>query len=97
MLRTMDARSFFEVAWILLTNKEPIKFKKKPPILLINENDELVCANEEEAYFKKKIKELLIVHTSASHVPKRMPSEKYFEKHVGLNNMKKIIKFTKQF
>lgn len=96
MLKTMNAKSFFETAWIILTNKQPVKLKKKPHVLIINKNDELVCAEEEETFFKDNVKNLLIIHTTASHVPKKIPSEKYFEKHLGIKKLKQVINFAKQ-
>jgi esterase/lipase len=92
ILDTIDPKSFFEIAKILLTHNKKIKFYNKPYILIINKEDELLNAEKEIIEFTEKANKLLVIHTKSPHVPEK-PTKTHFKKHLSEVQIKRAINF----
>ncbi len=92
ILKTTDPKSFFEIAKILLTHNQKVKFYNKPYALIINKKDELLNAEKEIDEFKKRVKKLLTIYTKSPHIPEN-PTKTHFKKHISSIQIKKIVKY----
>jgi len=92
MLKTVDARTFFETARLILKDSWQIRFKKVPYILIINKNDRTINPQYARNKFKKNVEDLIIVHTTVEHYPKYI-KKVYFQKHIKKKDMKRIISY----
>lgn len=92
-LNEIDARTFFEMARILLVNKKHgCSLGNCPYILVINKHDGSVLADKIIYKFRTEAPNLSIIHTTAAHFPKDM-SKEYFRKNIKKSEIKKMIEF----
>ncbi len=97
ILDTMDAKTFFETAKILLTSHEvDCKLLNVPYILIINKIDGSIRADRIISRFAYEVDDLLIAHTTAEHYPKTITKE-YFEKRIEKKEVDKIFEFIKKY
>ena len=92
ILNTIDARTFFETALLILEYKKAPMFHKLPYVLVINPEDKTVNAPYLKRLFKEKIKKLLVINQKFDHFPKDM-SAKHFAKELPEKTVKNAIAF----
>ncbi|MFH1802004.1 MAG: alpha/beta hydrolase [archaeon] len=91
ILETVDARTLFKTAGIILSDKQEIELHRKPYILAVNENDRLIRSKKIIDLFEK-VPKLLVVKTSSNHYPKDL-SKEYFRKHINKKEISKTLDF----
>ncbi len=97
ILDTIDAKTFFETAKILLMSHEvDCKLLNVPYILVINKIDGSIRADKIISRFAYEVDDLLIAHTTAEHYPKTITKE-YFEKRIEKKEVEKIFDFIKKY
>ncbi len=93
MIKTIDGVTFFETLKLLFNTKTIPKFQKKPYILLINSNDNIVNADKTIKLFKK-LNNKLILKIKSEHYPSDI-TKKYFQKKINSKVMKQLLDFCK--
>ena len=97
ILDTMDAKTFFETAKILLTSHEvDCKLLSVHYILVINKTDGSIRADRIISRFAYEVDDLLIAHTTAEHYPETITKE-YFEKRIEKKEVDKIFEFIQKY
>jgi len=95
IINNSDPKLFFETAYLLLTyNKKP-KFYKKPYVLIINYDDELINTKKIIPIFKENINKLLVIKSNIPHTPKKL-TKSYFQKSFTKQKIQKIQNFLKK-
>jgi len=95
LIKSCDAKLFFETAYLLLNYNKKHVFDNKPYVLIVNDNDELINTKFTIPIFKENIEKLLIIKSSTPHVPKKL-TKSYFRKSFTKQKIKKLKEFIKK-
>lgn len=85
-----DPKTFFSVAYILLTHKEKSNFHNIPHFLIANPKDETINFKNVYKTFLESIKKLEIITVDIEHFPKN-PTKEYFRTHLPNDFITKIL------
>lgn len=92
LLKTVDPRTFFLTAKLLLGKKRDIAFVKLPYILVNNPHDETVFEDKITNLFASNVAKICSIKTSSEHYPIN-PTRLYFKNHISQKSLKEILKF----
>lgn len=88
----IDARTFFETANLIISNKDHSRFQDFPHILIANKDDRTVDYNYILKTFTENVERLLVINTTIDHYPKE-PTKAYFKEKIPEEDVKRIFDF----
>ncbi len=95
IIREIDAETFFETAYLLLSLDSPVEFQDIPYVLLINPEDTTVRYDHVCEVFRKGVQDLLIVESSVEHYPREL-TKQYFVDRVSRDQIARLQSFLRQ-
>lgn len=92
ILNQIEAKTFFETANLIISNKNICEFQDLPYVLIGNKDDKTVDYSYILETFKKNVKQLLVIETTIDHYPKE-PTKAYFKEKIPEENVQKLVNF----
>jgi len=90
ILDETEQETFFELAYVILTQENNLSFHKLPHVLIVNPQDKFINYKYTLDMFEKYVPNLMTINTDTPHLPIEVTKD-YFEKYLDEEDIRKAL------